>query len=635
MSSQEPTSVRLVRFTTTAVGLQHQPKRRRSSTNQDCSTLWSVTALSRVSHLSNSALGTDPSFCVSTLDDVSAARMVLRDTQRALHAKLEEETAAIARAEQVIREAYASRKASFAKAALALRQQHNSLLPIARIPPELLSTVFTFLKDVYPRSRHRIGWLAVTQVCSRWRLIALHQPGLWSDISLSDGYQFATTSLSRTRNAPLSISSDRQASLEIWQLKFLLDNMSRIQVLRVVVFGESLTALTKPAPLLHTLEMCGWHDNGLPDDFLGGCAPALRKLDYLTVGAALPWTSSLLTRLTSLEIEVHNAMHYSDTFNGPDILDGLASIGGLERLNIYSHHDDNFLRAPPTDGRNPRITLAKLARLEVAGRPSQANLLLCRLSVPPQVIFHCTLVCSPKPTHSEVASFLSSALTTIQSHADSASGISNAITCLEIGWDPSQRKHPVTFAARKDEDISEPALNLSFRWQSSAAGIWQELGPIVLTALSSVHLRELTVRHRACEWLESAGHAPGLQRLTVEGNPDIAALCSALRRVSTSPVGDIPLAEPHPHPRCFLPALSILVLADVRLPATSGIAERAEGEPLVDELVRCLVERAEAGCRLDELDVVRCDVDQEWVARLREAVPEMRVTWDEGACERA
>ncbi|KAI0038695.1 hypothetical protein FA95DRAFT_1567597, partial [Auriscalpium vulgare] len=46
---------------------------------------------------------------------------------------------------------------------------------------------------------------------------------------------------------------------------------------------------------------------------------------------------------------------------------------------------------------------------------------------------------------------------------------------------------------------------------------------------------------------------------------------------------------------------------------------------LADALPLCLVARAAAGYPLEEMDVVRCDADEAWMANVRRLFPETRV----------
>ena len=79
-----------------------------------------------------------------------------------------------------------------------LRARHNSLLPIGRLPPEVLGEIFVTLMQGYARDRTRdVGdynplrarpannvyrWLVILRVCRQWKEIAMSYPRIWSYI---------------------------------------------------------------------------------------------------------------------------------------------------------------------------------------------------------------------------------------------------------------------------------------------------------------------------------------------------------------------------------------------------------------------------------------------------------------------
>lgn len=91
-----------------------------------------------------------------------------------------------------------------------LRSLHNSLLPIARIPPEVLSIlVFPYCIDGASQAdtqKYR-PYLAVSQVSRQWRRIALDNRWLWTKPDFSRR-KIAAMMHERSRDAPLSIFFD-------------------------------------------------------------------------------------------------------------------------------------------------------------------------------------------------------------------------------------------------------------------------------------------------------------------------------------------------------------------------------------------------------------------------------------------
>ncbi|KAI0047186.1 hypothetical protein FA95DRAFT_1470799, partial [Auriscalpium vulgare] len=91
----------------------------------------------------------------------------------------------------------------------ALREKRNTLIPICRLPPEVLALVFTYLTGFawdsvngYP---YHIRWIVVTHICRRWREVAIQHAGLWTNINLDIGSNWAATFASRARQVLLAI----------------------------------------------------------------------------------------------------------------------------------------------------------------------------------------------------------------------------------------------------------------------------------------------------------------------------------------------------------------------------------------------------------------------------------------------
>ncbi|KAI0044648.1 hypothetical protein FA95DRAFT_1496676, partial [Auriscalpium vulgare] len=98
---------------------------------------------------------------------------------------------------------------------LEAQRQHNTSLSVSRLPPEIFTQIFINLAFIDPplpcngtEFRAKIGWIAVTHVCQRWRHIALQDPIIWaSNISVPSvlGPRWASTFLSRAQSCPLTI----------------------------------------------------------------------------------------------------------------------------------------------------------------------------------------------------------------------------------------------------------------------------------------------------------------------------------------------------------------------------------------------------------------------------------------------
>ncbi|GJE90037.1 F-box protein [Phanerochaete sordida] len=123
-----------------------------------------------------------------------------------------------------------------------IKSQRNTLVPISRLPLELLADIFyevVRLHDSTTRTRpsrpygyskyktHR--WLVVTFVCRAWRALALDTPRLWSHILFSDNAERMELFLARSCNAPLIAHAWHTQHTPV--VRALFDVMHRVQEL--------------------------------------------------------------------------------------------------------------------------------------------------------------------------------------------------------------------------------------------------------------------------------------------------------------------------------------------------------------------------------------------------------------------
>ncbi|KAI0048447.1 hypothetical protein FA95DRAFT_1490783, partial [Auriscalpium vulgare] len=85
------------------------------------------------------------------------------------------------------------------------RTHHNSLQPICRLAPSLLSDIFTFLIPPTPALSHANSWFTVTFVCSHFRRVALTSPLLWAHIAFPLNPTLRETMLVRAQAVPLRL----------------------------------------------------------------------------------------------------------------------------------------------------------------------------------------------------------------------------------------------------------------------------------------------------------------------------------------------------------------------------------------------------------------------------------------------
>ncbi|KAF9261244.1 hypothetical protein L218DRAFT_989072 [Marasmius fiardii PR-910] len=186
-----------------------------------------------------------------------------------------------------------------------------------RLPTELLVQIFTYcVKDRNLNLDMRIKRksLSFTQVCRRWRAIALNAPSLWT---LPHFYHkdLAREMIKRARNLPLVIeghisrTTSRDMKSAVVQAASELSRTRKLQLQAPssIDMERILANFTRPAPMLTLLDLCAppaGNEFTLPSNFLGGTTP---NLTYLSLtGCSLIPNSPLLRNVTVLKLDLSN-----------------------------------------------------------------------------------------------------------------------------------------------------------------------------------------------------------------------------------------------------------------------------------------------------------------------------------------
>ena len=190
----------------------------------------------------------------------------------------------------------------------ALKQQLNRLAPISSLPPEIMTNIFSFVRDVSLQPLH---WIKVTHVCAYWRNVAIHAPALWCrpplanlpwtvemlarskqvDITLEsdshryytgqpEGYGEALQHAARIRHISLDFSTSSPGEWLSWVMGNLPISAPRLETLSIVI-----------DPLIEELSVPG---SVLVD------APNLRRLEL--TGCGPNWDAHWLPQITHLKL---------------------------------------------------------------------------------------------------------------------------------------------------------------------------------------------------------------------------------------------------------------------------------------------------------------------------------------------
>ena len=108
---------------------------------------------------------------------------------------------------ELYQEKLAQRILSLKEEIRVLQSCHNSVTPICRLPPEILSNIFVkLLRSSGKPSEWNpdIEWIRASYVCAHWRSIALDCVGLWTRPHFITP-EFVEQTLRRAGKAPLDV----------------------------------------------------------------------------------------------------------------------------------------------------------------------------------------------------------------------------------------------------------------------------------------------------------------------------------------------------------------------------------------------------------------------------------------------
>ncbi|KAJ7661083.1 hypothetical protein B0H17DRAFT_329751 [Mycena rosella] len=192
---------------------------------------------------------------------------------------------------------------------LAQKRLDSYTYPVSNMPNEIVAEIFIHFLPPYPLRppfRGPLSPTVLTQICRKWREIALACPTLWRAISLPSSYdspqvlEMSEQWLSKSGCGPLSIKIDGIFSPSPELLAITYRARWEYLKLRHAHHPSPLGTLEGPMPLLRHLELFGHWGGSL---ITGDEAPLLRTViirdeSHLS-SMVMPWV-----QLTSLTVEL-------------------------------------------------------------------------------------------------------------------------------------------------------------------------------------------------------------------------------------------------------------------------------------------------------------------------------------------
>ncbi|TCD68957.1 hypothetical protein EIP91_009347 [Steccherinum ochraceum] len=273
----------------------------------------------------------------------------------------------------------------------------NSDLPIASLPSEVVCIIFQMCIEHYDISSFfglRSGrqsdtpkphaWMVVTQVCQRWRELALNMPVLRTNIYICrHTVRLAKVFVARSKDLKLHFRSlpgckrdDRPADYDKI-LSLITENLSRVAILALsrpnraysTWMARNHQALQLHAPVLHSIECyADWYDgerDNIPEFFTALVSPLLARLRVQ--GHAVPEPERLklftasLTHLTLEGSQLGDLMNFdpSELVESMRHLQALESVRLIDSLRTYYRFDNTPVVAK-TSASFPRLLYVKM-----------------------------------------------------------------------------------------------------------------------------------------------------------------------------------------------------------------------------------------------------------------------------------
>ncbi|TFK65157.1 hypothetical protein BDN72DRAFT_845865 [Pluteus cervinus] len=237
-------------------------------------------------------------------------------------------------------------------------QLQNSQLPIYRLPPELLTSIFLYARDLAGYRKRSRSALILSGVSSHWREVALSNPAIWTFLDIA-GEDVVDALLTRSRGAKLTIdlwgdSPDDFIPIlkELYRLESLTMFCPEIDIDEGDVMPDDTLLRphwSQPAPYLRKLSI---NNFPIPPNPFNNASPALRKVEL--VWCAFDWDAFPFSNLTTLHIVCPD-----DLISPAHFLQKLQQMPLLEQLEL-----EGVLLG--TDGPGTgRLKLPHLSRMDI------------------------------------------------------------------------------------------------------------------------------------------------------------------------------------------------------------------------------------------------------------------------------
>ncbi|TEB37152.1 hypothetical protein FA13DRAFT_1726277 [Coprinellus micaceus] len=538
-----------------------------------------------------------------------------------------------------------------------LQSCHNSVTPICRLPPEILSNIFVKLFRSFEKPNEwnpQTEWIRVSHVCAHWRSVALDCVTLWTRPHFTV-LKFVRLALRRAGGAPLDVHFPYEAPGDFEEILGQL--LSHPDSLRAVELGidrypscgggydsdyeggirdlpsARVVAKWTHAPLLRELVLIGRipSQEPFPDTFLRRGAPSLQHLDLRYLG--LHWkVVPLGCQLRTLRL----SHKFGDVEHRPLVAEFVASVRGmprLEHLELKEYTPRQLLLSDAPIG--TRLSFPALRRLEVTDTETYLSQFFRIIEIPNAATTMVKLIRGAERTDGLVA--ISQTLASLKLAFRDDSKIHTGVQGLQCDREPTPTCFHMYFEDKGVELYGSPPL-LTVRFERLCVRTHKALDLVDSHLdLSTVRCLDLSLRSdllrladdiwRSLECLHVHTLILGCHDLqsfvSLYTSPPLHGVTTLSSRNTRSMGHDDTEGQSSPYP---FPELSTLICRDIatRPRLFGGIVPI---EPLIEPLIEVLQMRAAAGYPLAELLIDSCDIEVEPtnIQQLGDLLPELKV----------
>jgi hypothetical protein len=261
---------------------------------------------------------------------------------------------------------------------LDFKHGQNALLPICRLPPEIVVAIITYVQrrswsfdDLFVRFNR--SWVRIMLVCRYFRKLAIQTPVLWTVVSYNErSERWRNLCIERSQTAPLCVYSRTALPPDQWK---------KVRIAQLVLrSGETDNAFRYPAPLLQELKIGG--SITVSTALLHSVAMSLRLLHLSSLKTcpilddtlSLPSLRHLEVSLTRFSYSLHKFTHLLKCAPMLDTL-FINRLYLLDELWQFVDADETILIPQP-------VTMPNLRLLQIENPPAEAWALMRLILAP-------------------------------------------------------------------------------------------------------------------------------------------------------------------------------------------------------------------------------------------------------------